>query len=88
VSNAGIQIVNPVENYSCSDWRKMQAIYVDGAFLTTKASLKYIYERNQGGVAIYMCSVYSHEASPLKSAYVTASQSLLGHIRRITVNTT
>ena len=32
VSNAGIQIVNPIENYSFADWKKMQAIHVDGAF--------------------------------------------------------
>src|SRR5690606_40802961 len=34
VSNAGIQIVNPIENYSFADWKKMLAIHLDGAFLT------------------------------------------------------
>ncbi|MGF6479856.1 3-hydroxybutyrate dehydrogenase [Paraburkholderia sp. JPY419] len=78
VSNAGIQIVNPIENYSFSDWKKMQAIHVDGAFLTTKAALKHMYKDNRGGVVIYMGSVHSHLASPLKSAYVTAKHALLG----------
>jgi len=78
VSNAGIQIVNPIENYSFSDWKKMQAIHVDGAFLTTKAALKHMYKDDRGGVVIYMGSVHSHEASPLKSAYVTAKHALLG----------
>ncbi|WP_116136869.1 3-hydroxybutyrate dehydrogenase [Trinickia diaoshuihuensis] len=78
VSNAGIQIVNPIENYSFSDWKKMQAIHVDGAFLTTKAALKHMYKGERGGVVIYMGSVHSHEASPLKSAYVTAKHALLG----------
>ena len=78
VSNAGIQIVNPIENYSFADWKKMQAIHVDGAFLTTKAALKHMYKENRGGVVIYMGSVHSHEASPLKSAYVTAKHALLG----------
>ncbi|MGF6966928.1 3-hydroxybutyrate dehydrogenase [Paraburkholderia sp. WC7.3g] len=78
VSNAGIQIVNPIENYSFSDWKKMQAIHVDGAFLTTKAALKHMYKDDRGGVVIYMGSVHSHLASPLKSAYVTAKHALLG----------
>jgi 3-hydroxybutyrate dehydrogenase len=78
VSNAGIQIVNPIENYSFADWKKMQAIHVDGAFLTTKAALKHMYKDNRGGVVIYMGSVHSHEASPLKSAYVSAKHALLG----------
>jgi 3-hydroxybutyrate dehydrogenase len=81
VSNAGIQIVNPIENYSFADWKKMQAIHVDGAFLTTKAALKHMYRDDRGGVVIYMGSVHSHEASALKSAYVAAKHALLGLAR-------
>ncbi|MNV32924.1 3-hydroxybutyrate dehydrogenase [Achromobacter sp. Bel] len=81
ISNAGIQIVNPIENFAYSDWKKMQAIHVDGAFLTTKAALKHMYQGNRGGVVIYMGSVHSHEASPLKSAYVAAKHALLGLAR-------
>ncbi|MEG3790195.1 3-hydroxybutyrate dehydrogenase [Lysobacter sp. CCNWLW3] len=78
VSNAGIQIVNPIENYAFGDWKKMLAIHLDGAFLTTKAALPHMYKDNKGGTVIYMGSVHSHEASPLKSAYVTAKHGLLG----------
>jgi len=81
ISNAGIQIVNPIENYAYADWKKMQAIHVDGAFLTTKAALKHMYKDDRGGVVIYMGSVHSHEASPLKSAYVAAKHALLGLAR-------
>ncbi len=78
VSNAGIQIVNPIESYAFADWKKMLAIHLDGAFLTTKAALKHMYAGDKGGTVIYMGSVHSHEASPLKSAYVTAKHGLLG----------
>jgi len=81
ISNAGIQIVNPIENYAYSDWKKMMAIHVDGAFLTTKAALKHMYKDKRGGTVIYMGSVHSHEASPLKSAYVSAKHALLGLAR-------
>jgi len=81
VSNAGIQIVNRIEDYSFSDWKKMLAIHLDGAFLTTKAALKHMYASNTCGAVIYMGSVHSHEASPLKSAYVTAKHGLLGLAR-------
>jgi 3-hydroxybutyrate dehydrogenase len=77
VSNAGIQIVNPVENYAFSDWKKMLAIHLDGAFLTSKAVLPHMYAQGSGSV-IFMGSVHSKEASPLKSAYVTAKHGLLG----------
>jgi 3-hydroxybutyrate dehydrogenase len=80
VSNAGIQIVNPIEDYLFSDWKKLLAIHLDGAFLTTKACVKYMYKQNSGAL-IYMGSVHSHEASPLKSAYVAAKHGILGFAR-------
>jgi len=82
VSNAGIQIVNPVENYAFSDWKKMLAIHLDGAFLTSKACLPHMYAQGSGSI-ILMGSVHSKEASPLKSAYVTAKHGLLGLSRVI-----
>ena len=69
VSNAGIQIVAPIEVYKFSDWKKMLAIHLDGAFLTTRACLKQMYAQGRGGSVIYMGSVHSKEASKLKSAY-------------------
>jgi 3-hydroxybutyrate dehydrogenase len=82
VSNAGIQIVNPVENYAFSDWKKMLAIHLDGAFLTSKACLPHMYAQGSGTILL-MGSVHSKEASPLKSAYVTAKHGLLGLARVI-----
>jgi 3-hydroxybutyrate dehydrogenase len=81
ISNAGIQIVKPVEEFSLDEWKKMLAIHLDGAFLTTRACLKDMYARNQGGAIIYMGSVHSHEASKLKAPYVTAKHGLLGLAR-------
>ena len=77
VSNAGIQIVHPIEEFPFADWKKIMAIHVDGAFLTTKACVKHMYKQKSGAL-IYMGSVHSHEASPLKSAYVAAKHAILG----------
>jgi 3-hydroxybutyrate dehydrogenase len=78
VSNAGIQIVGPIENYSFANWKKMLAIHLDGAFLTTRACLKLMYAQGRGGSVIYMGSVHSKEASVLKAPYVTAKHGLIG----------
>jgi 3-hydroxybutyrate dehydrogenase len=77
VSNAGIQIVHKMEEYPFADWKKMLAIHLDGAFLTSKACLPHMYKKGAGSI-IFMGSVHSKEASPLKSAYVTAKHGLLG----------
>ena len=78
VSNAGIQHIDPIEALSLENWRKMLAIHLDGAFLTTRALVRRLYPTGRGGSVIYMGSVHSHEASPLKAPYVTAKHGLLG----------
>ncbi len=77
VSNAGIQIVKPIVDFSLKDWKLMLAIHLDGAFLTTRACLKHMYAAKYGRV-IYMGSVHSKEASKLKAPYVTAKHGLIG----------
>ena len=78
VSNAGIQIVHPLEEFPFAEWKKMLAIHLDGAFLTTKACLPHMYASGRGGSIIYMGSVHSKEASVLKAPYVAAKHGLIG----------
>ncbi|SNS88347.1 3-hydroxybutyrate dehydrogenase [Sphingopyxis indica] len=77
VSNAGIQIVAPLDEFKFADWKRLLAIHLDGAFLTTRACLKHMYAQG-GGSVIYMGSVHSKEASVLKAPYVTAKHGLIG----------
>jgi len=88
ISNAGVQIINPIDQFSYADWKKMLAIHLDGGFLTTRAALKHMYKvdgsgKSHGGIVIYMGSVHSHEASKLKAPYVAAKHGLLGLARTL-----
>src|SRR6185312_6413345 len=88
ISNAGVQIINPIDQFAFADWKKMLAIHLDGGFLTTKAALQHMYKndgtgKSRGGIVIYMGSVHSHEASKLKAPYVTAKHGLLGLARTL-----
>jgi 3-hydroxybutyrate dehydrogenase len=78
VSNAGIQIVAPLDQFEFAKWKQMLAIHLDGAFLTTRAALRQMYQQGAGGSIIYMGSVHSKEASLLKAPYVTAKHGLVG----------
>jgi 3-hydroxybutyrate dehydrogenase len=77
VSNAGIQIVEPLVDFEFAKWKKLLAIHLDGAFLTTRAALRQMYKQNSGSI-IYMGSIHSKEASVLKAPYVTAKHGLIG----------
>jgi 3-hydroxybutyrate dehydrogenase len=78
VSNAGIQTVAPLDEFPFAKWKQLLAIHLDGAFLTTRATLRHMYAQGSGGSIIYMGSVHSKEASPLKAPYVTAKHGLIG----------
>lgn len=78
VSNAGIQHIAAIDDLEFAEWKKVLSIHLDGAFLTTRACLKHMYQRGQGGSIIYMGSVHSKEASILKAPYVTAKHGLIG----------
>ena len=78
VSNAGVQHISALVDLQLSDWRRMLAIHLDGAFLTTRACMRRMRDQRRGGAIIYMGSVHSKEASPLKAPYVTAKHGLIG----------
>ncbi|OXY82935.1 3-hydroxybutyrate dehydrogenase [Oceanimonas doudoroffii] len=82
LANAGIQHIAPVHKLDYADWRRVMNVHLDGAFLLTRAALAQMYE-NGGGVMLYMGSVHSLEASPLKAPYVAAKHGMLGLCRTV-----
>jgi len=82
LSNAGIQMVKRVEEFTFDEWRKVVSIHLDGAFLTSKAVLPQMYKQGSGTI-LYMGSVHSQEASALKAPYVAAKHGLMGLARTI-----
>lgn len=85
VSNAGVQIISPLVDMPFASWKKMLAIHLDGAFLTTKACMKAMIASKSGGSIIYMGSVHSHLASNFKAPYVTAKHGLMGLCRAVSM---
>ncbi len=83
MANAGIQHIDPLDKLDYADWRKVLSVHLDGAFLLTRASLRHMYAGGRGGSMLYMGSVHSKEASPLKAPYVAAKHGLLGLCRAV-----
>jgi 3-hydroxybutyrate dehydrogenase len=83
VSNAGIQHIAPLVDLPLADWRKVLAVHLDGAFLTTRACMRHMIRQGRGGSILYIGSVHSVEASPLKAPYVAAKHGLLGLARLV-----
>jgi 3-hydroxybutyrate dehydrogenase len=83
VSNAGIQHIAALADLKLADWRRILAVHLDGAFLTTRACLRHMIRQRRGGTILYIGSVHSVEASPLKAPYVSAKHGLLGLARLV-----
>jgi len=82
LSNAGMQMVKRVEEFTFDEWRKVVSIHLDGAFLTSQAVLPTMYKQGSGTI-LYMGSVHSQEASALKAPYVSAKHAIMGLARTI-----
>lgn len=83
VSNAGTQHIEPIVSMDFADWRKIIAIHLDGAFLTSRAAMRQMVEQQSGGCILLMGSVHSKVASPRKAPYVSAKHGILGLCRTI-----
>jgi 3-hydroxybutyrate dehydrogenase len=77
INNAGVQHVDPVENFPIDKWDQIIAINMSAAFHAIRAAVPGMKSRGWGRI-ISTASAHSIVASPFKSAYVTAKHGLLG----------
>ncbi|MAM89598.1 3-hydroxybutyrate dehydrogenase [Allohahella sp. A8] len=82
IANAGVQHIDPIHKLAYADWQRVLDVHLNGAFLLTRAALQHMYE-SRSGTILFMGSVHSLEASPLKSPYVAAKHALLGLCRAV-----
>ena len=82
VNNAGIQTVEPVEDFPPERWDMIIAINMSSAFHTTRAAISGMKARGWGRV-INVASAHGLVASPYKSAYVTAKHGVVGFTKTV-----
>ncbi|NNL86501.1 MAG: glucose 1-dehydrogenase [Myxococcales bacterium] len=68
VNNAGIGVLGPVTSLSLADWRRQNAVNLDGVFLGTKHAIPLMRE-NGGGSIINMSSVAGLQGAAHFSGY-------------------
>jgi 3-hydroxybutyrate dehydrogenase len=77
INNAGVQHVDPIENFPIEKWDQIIAINMSAAFHAIRAAVPGMKARKWGRI-ISTASAHSLVASPFKSAYVTAKHGLVG----------
>ena len=86
INNAGIQNVDPIENFPTEKWDAIIAINMSSAFHTTAAALPMMRKAGWGRV-INIASAHGLRASPFKSAYVTAKHGVVGMTKVVGLET-
>jgi len=79
VNNAGIGIFNPLTEVSLEEWRQVQRVNVEGAFLCLREALKNMAGR--GGRIINISSVVGVKGYPSQGAYGASKHALLGMVK-------
>ena len=82
VNNAGIQNVQPVEEFDPKKWDAIIATNLSSSFHTVRTAVPHMKKQGWGRI-INIVSAHGLVASPFKSAYVSAKHGLLGFTKTI-----
>ena len=83
MSNAGVQIVHPFDEYPFADWKKMMSIHADGAFLVSRAAFRRMKASGKGGRIVFTGSVQTFVGSKLKEPYNFVKHGVAGLAKSI-----
>jgi NAD(P)-dependent dehydrogenase (short-subunit alcohol dehydrogenase family) len=82
VNNAGVSSSAPVHRTALDEWERQIRVNATGAFLTTRAVLPGMRERNRGRI-VTVASVASVHGSRYTSAYTASKHAVLGFTRAL-----
>jgi 3-hydroxybutyrate dehydrogenase len=82
VNNAGLQHVDPVQDFPEDAWDTLLAVMLTAPFLLARGTLPHMLESDWGRI-VNIASVHGLVASPYKAAYVAAKHGLIGLTKTI-----
>lgn len=75
----------PFERTELAEWRRVQAVNLDGVFLTLRAAAAAMIERGEGGSLVATSSLTAIEGAPRSAAYAAAKGALVSLVRTLAV---
>lgn len=78
---AGVTTTAPLEDLSLTEWRRVLAVNLDGAFLVARSSLRHL----SGGTLVFVGSQLARAAVPQKAAYIASKGALESLTRALAV---
>lgn len=84
-ANAGIGGGGRFTEMTLDEWRRVQRVNSEGAFLTLQAAAKHMVDRGEGGSLVGVSSTSAVHGAPLASAYAHSKGGLIAMIRGLAV---
>jgi NAD(P)-dependent dehydrogenase (short-subunit alcohol dehydrogenase family) len=85
-ANAGIGVA-PAKfvDMTLADWRRVNAVNLDGTFLTFRAAARHMVQRGGGGALVATSSLTALEAAPRSEHYAASKAGVLALVRSLAV---
>jgi len=84
-ANAGIGGYAPFVDMSLAEWRRVQAVNLDGVFLSLREAARHLVERGEGGSLIGVSSTSAIHGAPGMEHYASAKAGVTALIRSCAV---
>jgi NAD(P)-dependent dehydrogenase (short-subunit alcohol dehydrogenase family) len=84
-ANAGIGGGGRFTDMTLEEWRRVQRVNSEGAFLTLQAAARHLVERGEGGSLVGVSSVSAIDGAPLTPSYAHSKGGLIAMIRGLAV---
>jgi NAD(P)-dependent dehydrogenase (short-subunit alcohol dehydrogenase family) len=82
INNAGVNVRNPITQFTLADWRRVLDTNLTGAFLMCRAFVPHMQGKGYGRI-LNMTSIMSHVALAGRTAYAASKAGLLGLTRAL-----
>lgn len=85
VANAGVIGYAPFVDMTLQEWRRVQSINLEGAFLTLRAAARHMVQRGGGGSLVATSSVSAIHGAPRMQHYAAAKAGVIAMVRGLAV---
>jgi 3-oxoacyl-[acyl-carrier protein] reductase len=82
VNNASLRIDRPLLDMSLAEWRQINGVILDGAFLCCRAAIPHMLARSFGRI-VNIGGISAHVGAPNRAHVVTAKAGLVGFTRAL-----
>jgi NAD(P)-dependent dehydrogenase (short-subunit alcohol dehydrogenase family) len=85
IANAGISGWSPFVDMSLAEWRRVQAVNLDGVFLSLREAARHLVARGEGGSLVAVSSTSAIHGAPGMEHYASSKAAVLALIRSLAV---